>query len=187
MLSRLNYSFFNFKFYPKILFNFSSHSHHAQESTAPKRFDHVKYMRKLNAQQRKEEGETVLLYDIYNEPTAHFNQEKIAVSKPTEAYVKKEVLIPYKNNEEEFTANCIEKTEIEARIFNILRQYDWIDLDNFDFKTPYDKLGLDSLDWTALLTSIEYEFHTVFNDTFYEHWKTVDEVVKHLDGDKLIF
>lgn len=186
MLSRLKSSFLSFKLYPKTLFSFSSHSH-SEESSAPKRFDHVKYMRKLNAQQRKEEGETVLLYDIYNEPTAYFQETKIASSRPIEGYIKKEVLVPYRNLDEEITANVIERTEIEARIYNILRQYDWIELDKFDFTTPYDKLGLDSLDWTALLTSIEYEFHTVFNDTFYEHWRTVDEVVKHLEGDRLIF
>ena len=48
----------------------------------------------------------------------------------------------------------------------------------------YEKdLGLDSLEWTAIVTSIEHEFHTVFEDSFYEHNRTINDFVKMIEND----
>jgi acyl carrier protein len=171
----------------KFHFGGASH-HHPEPDTAPKRFDHVKYMRKLNAQQRKEEGQDVLLFDTLNEPTARFHFRRPVLYIDEAVFHKKEVLLPYESTEDDIDSKILDRSELEARIYNILRQFDFMDLEKFDFAADYEKeLGLDSLDWTALLTSIEYEFHTVFNDTFYEHWRCINDVINHLEGDKFLF
>ncbi len=62
-----------------------------------------------------------------------------------------------------------------------------MELEKFDFDTEYDKLGLDSLEWTALVSAIEGEFHTAFNDNLYDHFKTVNQFVELLEKDSLAF
>ena len=58
-----------------------------------------------------------------------------------------------------------------------------------DFKADLrGDLRVDSLNMVALLTSIEHEFTTVFEDNFFEGVKTLDEVVTVLSRDpKLIW
>lgn len=157
------------------------------EDNLTKRFDHIRYNRKLNQAERKEANEEVFLYDNFNEPTNKFVIDH-GFWKKARPHLRYEVMIPYESYPEYEDSKLLDETEIKARIFNLLRQFDFMELDKFDFTADYEKeLGLDSLDWTALLTSIEYEFHTAFNDTFYEHWRTVEEVVQHLKKDNLIF
>lgn len=62
-----------------------------------------------------------------------------------------------------------------------------MEVDTFDMDADYDKLGLDSLEWTALVTSIEYEFHTAFEDNLYDHFKSVNEFVNLLEKDPMAF
>lgn len=62
-----------------------------------------------------------------------------------------------------------------------------MDLEKFDFDTDYDKLGLDSLDWVALVSAIEGEFHTAFHDNLYDHLKSVNQFVDLLEKDRLAF
>lgn len=163
-----------------------SHHGHSETGGIKLKFDNVKYTRTLNQEQRKEEKQIVpLVDDDRNEPTAAFNfqpprEQNIMLTTP--------VMIGYGSRFKESQFNIIDETDIRARIYNLLRQFDFMELDKFDFSKDYEKeLGLDSLDWTAILTSIEYEFHTVFNDTFYEHWRTLEEVVQHLKGDEFLF
>lgn len=63
-----------------------------------------------------------------------------------------------------------------------------MDLDDIDLEGDYEKdLKLDSLDWTALVTSIEYEFHTTFPDNLYDHMRTINDWVRLLENDHLAF
>jgi len=78
----------------------------------------------------------------------------------------------------------LDRTEIQARIYNVLRMLDLKSLDEIDFDADYEKdLGFDSLEWTAIVTSIEHEFHTVFEDSFYEHHRTINDFVKIIEND----
>jgi len=82
----------------------------------------------------------------------------------------------------------LDKTEIQARIYNLLREFDFKPLDDIDFDADYEKeLGLDSLEWTALITSIEHEFHTVFEDSLYDHFRTINEFVYLIEKDYACF
>lgn len=99
-----------------------------------------------------------------------------------------EVLIPYETAKEDRAHLYLDRTEIHARIYNLLRQFDFKPLDEIDFDMDYEKeLGLDSLEWTALVTSIEHEFHTAFEDTLFDHYRTINDFVAHLEKDHLCF
>jgi acyl carrier protein len=99
-----------------------------------------------------------------------------------------EVLVPYENIRQDREASLLDRTEIQARIFNLLREFDFKPLDEIDFDADYEKeLGLDSLEWTALLTSIEHEFHTVFEDTLYDHFRTINDFVSLIEKDYACF
>lgn len=63
-----------------------------------------------------------------------------------------------------------------------------MELDQIDLEGDYEKdLGLDSLEWTALVTSIECEFHTAFPDKLFEHFRTINDWVRLLEEDHLAF
>ena len=95
-----------------------------------------------------------------------------------------EVLVPYEKIQEDKEDTLMDRTEIHARIYNLLRQFDFMPLDQVDFDGDYEKdLGLDSLEWTAMVTSIEHEFHTVFEDTLFDHFRTINDFVSVLEKD----
>lgn len=69
-----------------------------------------------------------------------------------------------------------------------MRQFNFKDLEESDLTADYEKdLKLDSLEWTALLTSIEHEFHTVFEDRLYEHFRTINDFINLLEKDHMGF
>ena len=69
-----------------------------------------------------------------------------------------------------------------------MRQFNFKDLEESDLSGDYQKdLDLDSLEWTALITSIEYEFHTVFEDRLYEHFRTINDFINLLEKDDMAF
>ena len=87
----------------------------------------------------------------------------------------------------EIETQGMDRTEICARIYRIMHDYDLIDLDKLDFHANYQDYGLDSLEWTAIITSIEQEFHTVFPDTFYEHLTNLNQIVEILQKHKFAY
>jgi acyl carrier protein len=61
-------------------------------------------------------------------------------------------------------------------------------LDKFEFSQDLRKdLNLDSLNITVILTSIEHEFTTVFEDTVFESVRNLEEIVTLLARDPKIF
>lgn len=165
--------------------------HHVEEEYKPK-FNPVKYVETLNKQQRIDNNQKVFLVDDAEETNPGITHNHLTNDAKNitifEDPDKAKVMIPY-SKAVNGTLDCLlDSTEIKARIYNLLRQFDYMSLEDFDFNKDYEKdLGLDSLDWTAILTSIEYEFHTAFNDTFYEHWRCLEEVVNHLKNDELAY
>lgn len=49
------------------------------------------------------------------------------------------------------------------------------------------KLKMDSLEQTALLTSVEQEFNIVFEDRVFDNFKNLEEVIRFIQGDNLAF
>ena len=68
--------------------------------------------------------------------------------------------------------------EIKTRILFVLNKFEKIALnDKFNWHGKFDEYhGLDSLDVIAILTSIEEEFHTVFEDNAFDNLTTFAEV-----------
>jgi len=59
-----------------------------------------------------------------------------------------------------------------------------VDLKTFKLEADFKKdLRLDSLETIALLTSIEHEFNTVFEDRVFENFRNTEQVVNHLASD----
>ena len=166
----------------------NDHGHHSDECQFT-RFDPVKYFEKLNSKQRKEKDEKVQFVDDDLTPqTADYVSRGYNEMYQPSISEYDFTLLPHENKVEKSNASLLDETEIIARIYNNLRQFDFMDLDKIKFNADYEKeLGLDSLDWNALLTSIEYEFNTLFNDNFYEHWRCLEDVVKALKGDEYVF
>lgn len=166
------------------------HDHdHGHNEVQITRFDPVKYLEKLNSKQRKEREEKVQFVDDDLTPqTADYVERTFTDAYQPSVSEYDFSLLPHEKKVEKSNASLLDETEIRARIYNILRQFDFMDLDKINFNADYEKeLGLDSLDWNALLTSIEYEFNTLFNDNFYEHWRCLEDVVKALKGDEYVF
>ncbi len=120
-----------------------------------------------------------------NDQDAEYLKTRHSFHLPQQKY---EVLIPFESKRDDINDILLDRTEIQARIYDILRQMDLMPLEQFDFDADYQKeLGLDSLEWTAIVTSIENEFHTVFQDSLYEHYRTVNEFVDVIAGDHSCF
>ena len=123
--------------------------------------------------------------DYLNEKTTAWLRSKPIAYIPKMRY---EVMVPYETIREDRENLLLDRTEIHARIYNLLRQFDFKPLEEIEFDGDYEKdLGLDSLEWTALITSIEHEFHTVFEDTLYEHLRTINDFVALIEKDVSCF
>ena len=68
----------------------------------------------------------------------------------------------------------LEPTEVHTRISKVLHNFALFDLHTIDWEADFTKCGMDSLESTAVLTSIEHEFHTVFEDRVFENFKNLN-------------
>ena len=74
----------------------------------------------------------------------------------------------------------LDESEVITRILGVMNSFHEFDLKSFDWRKPFDSQGVDSLLATALLTSIEAEFHTIFEDRVFENFENLDQVKQHL-------
>eukprot|EP00826_Nyctotherus_ovalis_P042875 TRINITY_DN4478_c0_g1_i19.p1 TRINITY_DN4478_c0_g1~~TRINITY_DN4478_c0_g1_i19.p1 ORF type:complete len:152 (-),score=34.10 TRINITY_DN4478_c0_g1_i19:71-526(-) len=68
--------------------------------------------------------------------------------------------------------------EIRTRIMYVLSQFEKVPLtEHFNWHGKFDEdHGLDSLDVIAIITTIEEEFHTVFEDVAFDNFQTFEDV-----------
>ena len=77
--------------------------------------------------------------------------------------------------------------EIKTRVIHVLRHFEKVDLRHLDWKTNIlTGLKLDEFDRIALLTSVEYEFKTVFEDNVFDNIKTLEDIVRYLATDRYV-
>ena len=81
----------------------------------------------------------------------------------------------------------LDESEVLTRMLYVLKNYGIYDLANIDWKTKWADQGIDSLEQTALLTSFEHEFHTIFEDNLFEHFETFEQVKNHIMNDHACF
>ena len=86
--------------------------------------------------------------------------------------------IPRKNPR--INDDTLDETEVITRIMHVLHRFHMYDLEKFDWKRPFGDQGVDSLEATALLTTIEDEFHTIFEDRVFENFENLNQVKEHL-------
>lgn len=86
--------------------------------------------------------------------------------------------IPKKNYK--IAGDTMDETEIITRIMYVLHTFHIYDLERFDWDKKFEEQGVDSLEATALITSIEHEFHTIFEDRVFEHFDNLNQVKEHL-------
>ena len=77
----------------------------------------------------------------------------------------------------------LDETEVQTRMSQILHNFRLIDLHKLDWKQSFDDLGLDIYEQNAIITSIEHEFHTVFEDNIFDSFDNFDQIKRHVAGD----
>lgn len=83
--------------------------------------------------------------------------------------------------------HLLPEQEVKTRVIHVLRHFEKVNLKQLDWNAHLeDGLKLDSLDRVALLTSIETEFNTVFEDNVFDHMNTLNQVVHHLTSDRCV-
>ena len=70
----------------------------------------------------------------------------------------------------------LDEAEVVTRMMHVVHQFSIYDLETLDWKTAWDDQGIDSLEQTALLTSFEHEFHTIFEDNVFDHFENFNQV-----------
>ena len=78
--------------------------------------------------------------------------------------------------------------KIEARVLKVCSNFEKINLKTLNWHGDIQKdLGLDSLERIALITSIEHEFTTVWDDRKFDNFRTLEQIVVDLGKDPQIY
>ena len=70
----------------------------------------------------------------------------------------------------------LDDTEVQTRMSQVLYNFKLFDLHTLNWDAKLDDIGIDEYEQTAVLTSIEHEFHTVFEDRIFESFKSLNDV-----------
>jgi acyl carrier protein len=62
----------------------------------------------------------------------------------------------------------------------VLHNFQIYDLEKVDWQKRFEDQGIDEYESTALITSIEHEFHTIFEDRVFENFENLNQVKQHL-------
>ena len=79
--------------------------------------------------------------------------------------------------------HCMDESEVFTRMMWVLNQFAIYDLKTLDFAKSFDDQGIDSLEMTAVVTSIEHEFHTIFEDHVFDSFNNFNQIKQHLVND----
>ena len=72
---------------------------------------------------------------------------------------------------------------VETRMSQVIYKFKLMDLFKLDWNADFDNCGIDEYEQTAILTSIEHEFHTIFEDRVFENFRTFNEVKRFIASD----
>ena len=81
----------------------------------------------------------------------------------------------------------LDESEVHTRMSFVMHTFRIFNLETIDWTASWERLGIDSLEQTALLTSIEHEFHTVFEDRVFENFENLDQVKRFIATDHNCF
>ena len=81
----------------------------------------------------------------------------------------------------------LDETEVQTRMSQVIHKFKLLDLHKLDWKASFEQLGLDIYEQNAMLTSLEHEFHTVFEDRVFESFESFDDVKRFIANDHNCF
>ena len=81
----------------------------------------------------------------------------------------------------------LDETEVQTRMSQVIHRFKLLDLHQLDWSKTFEQLGLDIYEQNAMLTSIEHEFHTVFEDSIFDSFETFEDVKKSIASDHNCF
>mmetsp|Transcript_21214 Transcript_21214/g.15228 ORF Transcript_21214/g.15228 Transcript_21214/m.15228 type:complete len:135 (+) Transcript_21214:26-430(+) len=81
----------------------------------------------------------------------------------------------------------LDESEVITRMLFILNNFAIYDLKTLDWSKNFSDNGIDSLESTAILTSFEHEFHTIFEDRVFENFENLNEVKNFIVTDHNCF
>ena len=81
----------------------------------------------------------------------------------------------------------LDESEIITRINHVIYLFKEWDIASLDFKKSWEQNQFDDYTKEAVLTSIEHEFHIVFEDHLYESFENLDQVKRYLLTDHNAF
>lgn len=79
----------------------------------------------------------------------------------------------------------VQRHEVEARVYKCLHNFPRISLRTFSLEKSHIErdLKFDSLERINLITEIEAEFSTLFSESTFDNFDTVEDIVHFLSGD----
>ena len=98
-----------------------------------------------------------------------------------DTYLEQSEKLP--QNQSVYDDKHLEKTEVDTRIMWVLHKFKLFDLQKFDWYMSFEQLGIDSLESTAIITSIEHEFSTIFEDKVFDNFDNFHQVRLKLYSD----
>ena len=66
----------------------------------------------------------------------------------------------------------------------VLHKFRLFDLATLDWDQDFDVIGIDSLETIAVVTSIEHQFHMVFEDKLFDSFRTLNQIHEALSKNK---
>ena len=78
---------------------------------------------------------------------------------------------------------CMDESEVVTRMMWVLNQFAIYDLKTLNWGKNFDDQGIDSLEMTAVVTSMEHEFHTIFEDHVFDSFENFNQIKMHLTND----
>ena len=85
------------------------------------------------------------------------------------------------------TAPNMDESEAVTRIMHVLHSFGAWDIKQLSWTDSFESQGIDSLEQIAILTSIEHEFHIVFEDNVFDSFENLQDVLRHLVSDHHAF
>jgi NADH dehydrogenase (ubiquinone) 1 alpha/beta subcomplex 1 len=81
----------------------------------------------------------------------------------------------------------LEESEVVTRFMWIIHQFRLLDLKTLDWDKNFDDYNIDSLQQIAIITSVEHEFHTIFEDRIFENFRTFGAIKDYIVKDHNCF
>ena len=81
----------------------------------------------------------------------------------------------------------LDETEVQTRMSQVIHKFKLLDLHKLDWNNSFEQLGLDIYEQNAMLTSIEHEFHTLFEDRVFESFESFEDVKRFITNDHNCF